>query len=55
MEFFPDLRHDDVRTAMLTSALGDLNDDDFRKVIKYAEFRKARQTLEKVKRKRSNA
>jgi transcriptional regulator with XRE-family HTH domain len=51
--FFPDLRHDDVRTAALTSAIGGLTEKDFKEVLNYAEFRKARQALESIKRTRS--
>lgn len=51
--FFPDLQHDDKRIAALTSATGGLDNDDFEEVIRYAEFRKARQALEKAKRPRS--
>lgn len=48
--FFPDLQHDDKRITALTSATGGLNNEDFEEVIRYAEFRKARQALEKAKR-----
>ncbi len=51
--FFPDLRHDDVRAAALTSAIGGLTEKDFKEVLSYAEFRRARQALEKAKRARS--
>jgi transcriptional regulator with XRE-family HTH domain len=51
--FFPDLQHDDTRIAALTSATGGLDKEDFEEVIKYAEFRKARQALEKAKRPRA--
>src|SRR4051812_42619158 len=45
-EFFPNLEKEDSRTAMLTSALGGLDSEDFDEVIRYAEFRKARRALE---------
>jgi transcriptional regulator with XRE-family HTH domain len=51
--FFPNLQHDDSRIAALTSATGGLNNEDFEEVIRYAEFRKARQALEKAKRSKS--
>lgn len=51
--FFPNLQHDDSRIAALTSATGGLDNDDFEEVIRYAEFRKARQALEKAKRSKS--
>src|SRR5438552_18150128 len=51
--FFPDLQHDDPRISALTSATGGLDTEDFEEVIRYAEFRKARQALEKAKRSKS--
>jgi len=51
--FFPNLQHDDKRIAALTSATGGLDNEDFEEVIRYAEFRKARQALEKAKRSKS--
>lgn len=50
--FFPDLSHDEARTAALTSATGGLNKKDFDEVIRYAEFRKVRRALEGAKRTR---
>ncbi|WP_065755950.1 hypothetical protein [Bradyrhizobium paxllaeri] len=43
----------DTPLAALTSASGGLDNDDFEEVIRYAEFRKARQALEKAKRPKS--
>jgi transcriptional regulator with XRE-family HTH domain len=51
--FFPNLQHDDTRISALTSATGGLDKEDFEEVIKYAEFRKARRSLEAVKRPRA--
>jgi transcriptional regulator with XRE-family HTH domain len=51
--FFPDLQHDDARISALTSATGGLGKQDFDEVIRYAEFRKARQAMERAKRVRS--
>ncbi len=51
--FFPDLQHDDKRIAALTSATGGLDNEHFEEVVRYAEFRKARQALEKAKRPKS--
>jgi transcriptional regulator with XRE-family HTH domain len=48
--FFPDLVTDNDRVTALTSATGGLNDDDFEEVLRYAEFRKARQALKRAKR-----
>jgi transcriptional regulator with XRE-family HTH domain len=48
--FFPNLQHDDKRIAALTSATGGLDNEDFEEVVRYAEFRKARQALDKAKR-----
>jgi transcriptional regulator with XRE-family HTH domain len=53
--FFPDLPHDEARTAALTSAIGGLSNTDFEEVLRYAEFRKARRALEKAKPKRRKA
>ena len=50
--FFPDLEDDDQRVNALTSAIGGLSDTDFEEVVRYAEFRKARSTLESQKRAR---
>lgn len=50
--FFPNLEPSDERTAMLTSAAGDLSKLDFDEVVRYAEFRKARSALQKAKRTR---
>jgi|SRR5215208_1523889 len=51
--FFPDLQHDDTRISALTSATGGLDKDDFEEVIRYAEFRKARKSLDVAKRSRA--
>jgi transcriptional regulator with XRE-family HTH domain len=51
--FFPDLQADDRRISALTSATGSLDARDFEEVIRYAEFRKARRSLEDAKRTRS--
>jgi transcriptional regulator with XRE-family HTH domain len=51
--FFPDLQHDDTRISALTSATGGLDREDFEEVIKYAEFRKARKSLDAAKRPRA--
>jgi transcriptional regulator with XRE-family HTH domain len=50
--FFPDLRSEDEAIAILTSATAGLTKDDLDEVIRYAEFRKARRTLEATKRAR---
>jgi transcriptional regulator with XRE-family HTH domain len=50
--FFKDQENDNDRVAALTSATGGLNKDDFEEVLKYAQFRKARQALEGNKRPR---
>ena len=47
--FFPDQQSDIGRVAALTSATGGLSDGDFKEVIRYAEFRKARQALDVAK------
>jgi transcriptional regulator with XRE-family HTH domain len=51
--FFPELQGEDTRAAALTSAIGGLSKKDFDEVLRYAEFRKARQALEAGKRKRT--
>ena len=51
--FFPDLQGTDSRVSALTSATGGLDKKDFEEVIRYAEFRKARQALESAKRKKT--
>jgi len=51
--FFPDLVHDDHRIAALTSATGGLDKKDFEEVVRYAEFRKARQVMEQTKKTKS--
>ena len=43
--FFPTQMDTDERVSALTSATGGLNDDEFEEVVRYAEFRKARQIL----------
>jgi ribosome-binding protein aMBF1 (putative translation factor) len=45
MVFFPQLHGENARVAMLTSATGGLDQNDFDEVIRYAEFRKARKAL----------
>ena len=47
--FFPDQKDDSTRIAALTSAAGDLSNEDLDEVIKYVEFRKARAVLKKAK------
>jgi transcriptional regulator with XRE-family HTH domain len=52
--FFPDLqKNSDKRVAALTSAIGGLTDTDFEEIVRYAEYRKARQSLEGTKRART--
>lgn len=51
--FFPNLSSEDETITMLTSATAGLTKDDLEEVIRYAEFRKARRTLEVAKRARS--
>ena len=53
--FFPDLPEEQARAAALTSAIGGLSKTDIDEVIRYAEFRKARRTLENVKRPRKKS
>ena len=43
--FFPNQIDSDERIEALTSATGGLSEKDFEEVIRYAEFRKARQIL----------
>lgn len=50
--FFPGLPQEDSSIAMLASATNGLNTRDLEEVIKYAEFRKVRNTLEFAKRAR---
>jgi transcriptional regulator with XRE-family HTH domain len=50
--FFP--RTEDVRVQAFLSALGDLGDEDLEELTRYAQFRKARQTLEQAKRERKS-
>jgi transcriptional regulator with XRE-family HTH domain len=50
--FFPNLQYDDIRITALTSATGGLSEKDFEEVVRYAEFRKARSTLEAAARAR---
>lgn len=50
--FFPNLPQDDSSVAMLTSATTGLTKKDLEEVIKYAEFRKVRGTLEGIGRAR---
>jgi transcriptional regulator with XRE-family HTH domain len=50
--FFPDLKVDNARVTALASAIGGLNDRDFEEIVRYAEFRKARNAMEKAKRSR---
>lgn len=45
--FFPDQQAEDERVRMLTSATGGLTKQDLEEVIKYAQFRKARQAIER--------
>jgi transcriptional regulator with XRE-family HTH domain len=51
--FFPDLKEADERIAALASATGGLSQADFTEVVRYAEFRKARQVMNKSKRSRT--
>jgi len=46
--FYP--RAENVRVDALLSALGDLGDEDIDELTRYAQFRKARQVLERAKR-----
>ena len=46
--FFP--RTEGVRAQAFLSSLGDLCDDDLEELTRYAQFRKARQSLEQAKR-----
>jgi len=48
--FFPDLKSNEERISALASATGGLGEQDFEEVIRFAEFRKARRALEKMKR-----
>lgn len=50
--FFPDLKEGGERMAALASATGGLSQADFVEVVRYAEFRKARQVMSKTKRAR---
>jgi len=50
--FFPDIQAGTARVSALASATGGLSEQDFDEVIRYAEFRKARRTMEKAKRAR---
>jgi transcriptional regulator with XRE-family HTH domain len=43
--FFPDMSSPDQEAQALLSALGDLDEEDRREVIAYAQFRKARKAL----------
>jgi transcriptional regulator with XRE-family HTH domain len=45
--FFPTMEN--ARVQALLSAIGDLHDEDIDELTRYAQFRKARQTLEKAK------
>ncbi len=47
--FFPDQINSNDRIAALTSATGGLDEKDFDEIIRYAEFRKARQVLKRSK------
>ena len=47
--FFPDSEGETPQAKMLASALGGLDDADMEEVVRYAEFRKARRTLENAK------
>jgi len=55
--FFPEQMDVDNRVSALTSATGGLNKQDFDEVIRYAQFRKARNiiTKNKVKKKKDKA
>lgn len=46
--FFPDMKPDS-RLSALASATGGLSDTDFAEVVRYAEFRKARNRMETAK------
>jgi transcriptional regulator with XRE-family HTH domain len=46
--FFPGIEAD-RRVQALLSATSDLNDDDMEEIVRYAQFRKARQALKQVK------
>jgi transcriptional regulator with XRE-family HTH domain len=48
--FFPDQDFNQERVAALTSATGGLDEADFKEVLQYAAFRKARQALNSAKR-----
>lgn len=50
--FFPTLRQEDADVSALTSATRGLDKQDFEEVLRYAEFRRARRTLESAKRAR---
>jgi transcriptional regulator with XRE-family HTH domain len=50
--FFPGEQPDDGRLAALTSATGGLDDKDFQEIVRYAEFRRARRTLDGARRSR---
>jgi transcriptional regulator with XRE-family HTH domain len=47
--FFPDQDFNQDRVAALTSATGGLDEADFKEVLQYAAFRKARQALKSAK------
>jgi transcriptional regulator with XRE-family HTH domain len=47
--FIPSIKIEDPRMDALASATGGLNDKDFEEVIRYAEFRKVRKSLEEAK------
>jgi transcriptional regulator with XRE-family HTH domain len=47
--FFPDQDFNQERVAALTSATGGLDEADFKEVLQYAAFRKARQALKSAK------
>ena len=53
--FFPQHQHNEERISALTSATGGLNQSDFDEVVRYAEFRKARQALRGAKRARGGS
>ncbi len=48
--FFPNMEN--PRVEALLSAMGNLGDEDIDELTKYAQFRKARQTLDRVKQKK---
>jgi transcriptional regulator with XRE-family HTH domain len=48
--FFPTIGPD-VKLQALLSATGDLDEDDFEDILKYAQFRRARRELKKSNRK----